>query len=269
MPKPLIQWVLICFALAGCLSSVLALDITLKKANWGKVSNHEIQKVLESTAMQLLPHSPILRRSKIEVSRTQSSPIVLHERGTGGAYQVKLNTGERFWTQYAFQFSHELGHIICGYKKGENGNQWFEECICEVASLYSLNNITKEWSRKPPFPNWKSYAKEFSKYAEARIRDAKMPKSFSLSSWWRENREVLSKNPSMRRQNLWVAVKLLPLFQSDPTLAWSTCNWLNQKKTNKARSFRRSLQDWKDSCPSPKEKQFVKEVAKLFGIHMN
>ena len=93
------------------------MEIRLKKANWGNVSSGEIKKVLGLTAQQFVPFSPLLKGAKIDVSRTQSSPIVLHARGKGATYQVKLNTRERFWTQYVFQFAHELGHIICGYKK--------------------------------------------------------------------------------------------------------------------------------------------------------
>jgi len=246
-----------------------ALEIKLKKENWGNVSSEEIKKVLSFTAKQFVPCSPLLKEAKIEVSRTQSSPIVLHARGKEGTYQVKLNTRERFWTQYAFQFAHELGHIICGYQKGYDGNQWFEECLCEVASLYCLKSISKTWAQKPPYPRWQNYAKEFSKYANARIRDAKIPENFSLPNWWRNNRKALSQNQGMRRQYIWVATKLLPLFQTNPVIAWSACKWLNHKKSNSVRSFRKSLQDWKNSCPDQKYEDFVTQVAKLFEVYLS
>lgn len=247
----------------------IALEIKLKKENWGNVSSGEIKKVLGFTAKQLVPYSPLLKGAKVEVSRAQSSPIVLHARGKEGAYQVKLNTRERFWTQYAFQFAHELGHIICGYKKGYDGNQWFEECLCEVASLYCLQSISKTWAQKPPYPRWESYAKEFSKYANSRMRDAKIPENFSLPNWWRNNRKPLSQNQGMRRQYIWVATKLLPLFQTNPAIAWSACKWLNHTKSNSVRSFRKSLQDWKNSCPGPNQKEFVTQVAKLFEVYLS
>ena len=64
-------------------------------------------------------------------------PIVLFKRGPRGGSSL-LNTSDRYWCQYAFQFAHEIGHILCRYKDGDSTNKWFEETLCETASLYAL-----------------------------------------------------------------------------------------------------------------------------------
>ena len=104
-------------------------------------------KVLDSVTRQIWPFVQLEKLDPICVNRSRTGPIVLYERGKQGEYLVKLNTEKTYWCQYAFQFAHELGHIICGYKKGDRSNLWFEETICETASLFVLRRMTKEWKK--------------------------------------------------------------------------------------------------------------------------
>ena len=105
----------------------------------GGTGNHQdIVAVLRSVAEIMFPLGGKPTYNSIWVSRSEQGPIVLYQRGKQGEYIVKLNTQDRFWCQYAFQFSHEIGHILCGYKDGDASNLWFEETLGEVASLYAL-----------------------------------------------------------------------------------------------------------------------------------
>ena len=101
----------------------LAFEIALKNNNWGDASEKEVIAVLQTTADQFVPLVTKLSGLKVLVSTTNGSPIVLHQRTKDEELQIKLGTKNRNWCQYVFQFAHELGHIICGFKQGNKSNQ--------------------------------------------------------------------------------------------------------------------------------------------------
>ncbi|MCP6756902.1 hypothetical protein NL533_35270, partial [Klebsiella pneumoniae] len=70
---------------------------------------------------------------------------------------LKLDTSNTFWSQYAYQFAHEFCHVLCGYREDDPGTQWFEETLCETASLFVLRAMAREWKTAPPYPHWKDY----------------------------------------------------------------------------------------------------------------
>lgn len=246
--------------------NALAFEISLKKNNWGDASDIEIRGVLQTTADQFVPLVKKLSGLKVLVSTTNGSPIVLHQRTKDDELQIKLGTKNRYWCQYVFQFAHELGHIICGFEQGNQSNQWFEESLCEAASLYALKSLSVLWSTSPPYPNWQSYAPEFLKYRIDRIKGSSCPENFQLPSWWRENRVALSRNAGLRKQNLWIAVKLLSIIEQNPGSAWSACSWLNHSQDGQSKTFEEYLSDWYGACPQTGQKKFVRQVINLFGI---
>ena len=261
------RWINIVFPLL-CISSTWGnkYPIVLSTSDWGMVEENEIQAVLNSTWMIFIPFSESIKSSEIQVERTVSSPITFYKKSKDGKYRIGLSANNRNWCQYVFQFAHELGHIICGMKKGDQSNQWFEESLCEAASLFALNRISETWEKSPPYPDWKSFAIEFKIYREARIQNSSYPENFHLPSWWEKNRSLLSKNSSLRKENLWVAITLLNLIEKDPGVAWSACRWLNHLKSSQIKSFENYLNDWKNSCQKIEQKEFVHEIMYAFGL---
>ena len=240
-------------------------EIKVVDANW-QASLRDIHAVLHSASSQLWTHAAQQKLDTIVVNRSNSGPIVLFRRGDKGQYFVNLDTNQQFWCQYAFQFAHEFGHIICGYKAGSNDNQWFEESLCETASLFAMRRMTEAWKTAAPYPNWKSYGPQFRKYAQDRIDEHPWPKQKSVAQWYRENAVALRKNPTDRQKNTTVATHLLTLFEEKPE-RWAATAYLNVGKTNKSIDFRTYLADWSTACPL-KHKAFVTEIALLFGMKL-
>ena len=242
-------------------------QIIIKPNIWGGASTRDIQKILNSAARQLWPYAHQSKLAPIKIERSRTGPIVLYRRGENGEYLMRLDSEKTYWSQYAFQFAHELGHIICGYKKGDQSNLWFEETLCETASLFALRGMTKEWKKKPPYPNWKLYGEEFAKYAQKRIKKYPWPKNKSLGDWFKERKDTLVKEPANRGRNVRLASKLLPLFEEEP-LGWGACAFINVKKSNNKRSFPKYLKDWKKSCKAIQQKEFVEKIALGFMINL-
>jgi hypothetical protein len=240
--------------------------IRLGLSNWGTAQKVEVLTVLESSKQVLLPYSERIQQCSIVVESTKAMPSTLYKRTNTDEIQIKISAKDRYWCQYVFQFAHELGHIMCGFKKGDPSNEWFEESICEAASLYVLEKLSTHWSASPPYPTWKSYAPEFVKYRIDRIKGSSCPENFQLPSWWRENRIALSRNAGLRKQNLWIAVKLLSIIEQNPRSAWSACSWLNHSQNGQSKTFEEYLSDWYGACPQTGQKKFVRQVINLFGI---
>ena len=240
-------------------------EIRVIKADWGGASLRDIGKVLNSTAKQLWPHASQDRLDTIIVDRSRTGPIVLYRRGNEKQYLVRLDTQKTFWSQYAFQFAHEFGHIICGYKAGDQSNQWFEESLCETASLFAMRRMREDWVQNPPYPNWKSYAQSLDEYAQERLDKHAWPAELSVGQWYAQHKKALRETPTDRAKNTTIATKFLPLFEQQPG-RWSAVAYLNVHKTNSARDFPTYLADWKRACPKAFQKEFVGKLEKTFGV---
>ena len=233
--------------------------------DWGTGYPEDISAVLKSVAEIMFPLGGKPPYSNIMVGRSENGPIVLYKRGSKGQYLINLNSKDRYWCQYAFQFSHEIGHILCGFKDGDPSNLWFEETLGEVASLYSLLRMEEKWKHSAPYPHWKAYAPEFTKYARERKRKYKDQIPSNLKKWFHENQKVLAKHPVDRPRNAALAIQLLPRFENS-SVGWTTCAYLNDQKNKEAKSFESYLYDWYRSCPHTEQKGFVKKIAAEFGI---
>jgi hypothetical protein len=239
------------------------------RAQGGKEWNasiEDVEKVLRTTAAEMWKHFPDRKLHPILV-QPKGGPIVLYQRGSKGEYIVRLNTGDTYWAQYAFQFAHEFTHILCVYREGDSGNLWLEESLCELASLYALRQMSQTWKTRPPYPNWKDYAAKLNDYADERLKKATLPEKMTLAQWYAENAESLSKEGTQREKNLIVAAALLPLIEKEPE-HWAAVEHLNTGKTKEPRTFAKCLADWHANVPE-KHKAFVKAVGERFGVKVD
>ena len=110
----------------------------------------DIRRLLDSTGRELWRYFPDYRIEPFVVRRGHESPIVWYQRNARREIVMLLNTEETYWSQYAYQFAHEFCHILCGYDEDYKGNQWFEEAICETASLFALRAMARAWEHDPP-----------------------------------------------------------------------------------------------------------------------
>lgn len=237
--------------------------IEVVPGGWGDASVPDIRAVLDSTAAELLKNFPGREAPVIRVERGKQSPIVLYARGPRGEHVVRLTTESTYWSQYAYQFAHELGHILSGYREGENPNKWLEESLCETASLYALRAMAKSWSATPPYPHWGSYARHLREYAEKRIAETADPGG-SIADWYRRNEKDLRADGTRRELNAVVAKALLPLFEEDPG-RWEAVSWLNHEPKRAGRSLADHLAAWARSVPA-RHAAFVRRAASLFGV---
>lgn len=251
-------------------SRKLGLSIQVRDGGWGQTSPENIEPVLYSVADELLSRFHGKAPGTIVVSHTEGNPIVLYERGPGGEYHVQLHATGSNWHLYVYEFAHELCHILSNYGEnigdGDKYNQWFEETLCETASLYTLKALAASWAARPENPDFAQQASRLNGFFNRLLHEAhrRLPPQAPLSAWLAGNEDALRHNPYLREKNEVVANLLLPLFEKDPQ-NWATLAYLNLDPNNARLELRDYLDHWYRDAPE-QHKAFIGDILSLFAL---
>jgi hypothetical protein len=249
------------------------LDIRVGDAGWGNADKEDIERVLYSVAAELEPYFPHGKLPPIKVEHGDDTPIALYEKIAGGQYVILLTAKDRHWSQLAYQFAHELTHVLSNFDnnalrqaKQQDPNQWFEESLCEAASLFALKQMAATWEVSPPYEAWKSYAPALRRYADEMKRESHrtLPGGMTLANWFGQNENAVRTNPYQRANNEIVATRLLALFEQHPE-QWGAISYLNHDSKVGATDIREYLQRWYVCCPDA-HKAFVLQVMAELGL---
>lgn len=230
---------------------------------WEGAAPADVVAVLESAGAQLLGHVPAAARPTIAVA-ARGGPIALFDRTPEGHFQVRLDTGGNHWAQYGFQFGHEICHVLCRSGPRMRTHLWFEEAVCETASLFVLRAMADAWEEEPPYPNWRGFAPHLRDYAAKRAAQSPRPPAMPLAAWYARHRDELRERPTDRDNGLAIATALLPLFEESPD-RWAAIHWLNPADQPQPAEFRDHLATWRDRVP-PEQADAVEAVAEAFGV---
>ena len=141
---------------------------------------------------------------KLRVDSHTSGPphIWLHFDGTPIAWIV-VDIGPRDWSKLAYQFGHELGHVLCNSwgpdAKAANPCQWLEEALVESFSIRGLGLLADSWERNPPFPGNAAFGGAIRRYREDlltkyRTFAAEVGADRGLVGWFAAQRAALETN---------------------------------------------------------------------------
>jgi hypothetical protein len=245
----------------------LALDLQVAKDGWAGAPGADVRAVCLSAAMEIRKHLPERSFETISITYSKQGPMAVYGFGSGGERRVLLNTQETYWSQYAYQFAHEFCHIACNYRDSDKSNHWFEESLCETASIFALRRMAETWKTKAPYPNWTGYSKSLQSYVDDHMKKYDALGELTLAEWYRRNEDHLRKNSTDRPKNQVVAAALLPLFEKNPE-HWAALGSLNQWEKTKVLTWKEYLADWHARVPA-KHKGFVKDVAGMFELKVD
>lgn len=162
----------------------------------------DIEAVCRSAAVELTCYLPERDFDPISIRHdAKQGPIVIYGTGADGECRVLLNVEGTYWSQFSYQFGHEMCHILCNYRDGNKANLWFEESLCETASLFVLRQMAQTWKTKPPYANWKSYAEKLQEYAENRLKETEKLGDSTFAQWHQRNEPDLHKTGVNRAKN--------------------------------------------------------------------
>lgn len=235
-------------------SRSLGVDIRVAADGWGPVSVPEIGTALYAVADELVTVLPAKLSVPILVSRTRGNPVALYDRGPNGEYLVRLHASGQSWALYVYEFAHELCHVLSNHDqhaKAKRHNQWFEETLCETASLYALTRVAGAWELVAPSPVWAKRAPRLRAFYDRLMAEEtrRLPDGTSFAAWLAENERNLRANPYLRAKNDLVAKRLLPLFESDPK-RWRSLAYMNLDRTDPVAPLPAFLANWNDKAPA-------------------
>lgn len=237
-------------------SRKLGLDIRVEGEGWGTPRRDAIETVLYSVADELMSRLPKKLSRPILVTHTDANPVALYERGSHGEYLIRLHAQGESWHLYVYEFAHEFCHILSNYDENiapgvPRHNQWFEETLCETASLFTLKTLAQSWKETPPGPEMAAEADKLRRFFDLLISEGhrRLPPHTPLGIWLSENQEQLRNDPYLREKNEVVANLLLPLFQASPE-NWDALTYLNLDPADARNSLQEYLQHWYRNSPS-------------------
>lgn len=157
-----------------------------------------------------------------------------------------------YWSRTIYQFSHELCHMLTNHEDSriQPLHKWFEEAICETASIYVLRNV----HRSHEFPS--HYARHLAPYAEATTARYKID---DVLTWFNANRAKLEGDACVTDQQdvrlcNRVSGKLIPIFLEAPAL-WVECAYLGTWNVGNDRCFEDYLKSWQTRIQDTLERQ--------------
>lgn len=234
------------------------------KDGWGDALARDVAAVCSSTAETIFeviqPDST--QEPTILIVPGDQVPMVIAHRGPNGEYVVLLTARNKHWSQFAYQFSHELGHVLCGDLSPDQPQQWFEEAFCESLSIWALEEMGTIWQTQPPYVNWKDYAPHLSSYAKD-VRQ-RVETSDEISVWFQKNRDALSRNAYDRDSNLILAKHLATVAQKDSKF-YQSFYYLRRRADPAVPSMEGVLGNWLESCPAELRSGPV-AIGQLLGI---
>ena len=241
------------------------LRLRVVDSNWGDASSRSIEVLLTDVASHLTHLFRKPPRGLITVAPTPTAedvPITLYRPSSQAPFTILLSARDNYWCQFAYQFSHELCHVLSDYERLRQGpNAWFHETLCELAAIFVIRRMAERWLTSPPYPGRGDYAESLANYAEELLsrRERQLPTDINLSTWLQREEESLRQDCYQRDKNAVVAYILLPIFEYDPA-GWNAIRRLPSSST----MFRDYLAEWQVRVDRT-EKAFVKRILNAFA----
>jgi hypothetical protein len=227
--------------------------------NWGRMNPRSADKVVERMRQACLDEVRLLsdrQPTRLRVDEHASGPpaVWLHSDGSSMAWII-VDVGERAWAQLAYQFGHELGHVLANswqpHARPMPPCQWLEEALVEAFSLRGLGRLAASWKQDPPFPADQEFGNAIAEYranivrrysaladAQGLTRDA--------SAWFADHRneiEMPGLNPFAQAASL----TILSEYERAPTCV-EALGALNRWPGRSSLPIEEYLRMWEASC---------------------
>ena len=140
--------------------------------DWGRMIPASADRVLEAMRHACLDAVRLVSdrqpaRLRVDEHASGGPAVWLHSDPRTTAWVI-VDIGERAWCQLAYQFGHELGHVMANSwqvdAKPGGPSQWLEEAMVEANSLRGLGVLARNWRQAPPFPGDNAYADSITDY---------------------------------------------------------------------------------------------------------
>jgi hypothetical protein len=227
---------------------------------WGRMLPGAAENVLERMRSACLEGVRLLSErqpDRIRVDEHPSGPpaIWLHRDESRTAWII-VDIGERAWSQLAYQFGHELGHVLANswqsYGKPGGPCQWLEESLVEAFSLRGLGKLASSWKRDPPFPKDNAYGAAIASYrhdVEEKYRKlaAGQGGAGNLAEWYRRHRPRIEAGDGLNEFAQAASLQILEIYERTPNSV-EAIGALNRWPGRSHLPLTEYLREWGASC---------------------
>ncbi|SEE50615.1 hypothetical protein SAMN05444164_8384 [Bradyrhizobium erythrophlei] len=120
---------------------------------------------------------------------------------------IILDVGAADWCRLAYQFGHELGHVLANSwqfsAKPQPPTQWLEEALVETFSIHGLRLLADSWEQSPPFAGDQAFAGAIRQYRanllQANKSDGAAGSPDDAALWFHANRGQMEAGQSVPR----------------------------------------------------------------------
>jgi len=224
---------------------------------WGASPPEAVSRVLSRARHACL--SGLTLRSdrqpdKIRIDNHADGPpaIWLHDDPRNTAWII-VDVGPLDWSKLAYQFGHELGHVLCNswdrLAKPRLPTQWLEEAMVEAFSIRGLGRLAAGWERNPPFAGDAGFSASLRQYRgniiENCAKATEIAPGADIDSWFRAYRTRLERG---RSEPVGAAVLgILTLLESDAACV-EDLGALNRWPSRSGVPIEDYLVSWEQSC---------------------
>ncbi|MGX5805677.1 hypothetical protein ACWGS9_31320 [Bradyrhizobium sp. Arg314] len=239
-------------------ASLLIAPIELA-GDWGRMLPRSADLVVERMRHACLDGVRLVSdrqpaRLRVDEHTSGSPAIWLHPDDSDMAWII-VDIGERDWSKLAYQFGHELGHVLANSWQADAKPvppcQWLEEAMVEAFSLHGLGRLAKDWKQNPPFAGDNAFGDAIAGYRENIIKAyAALADSQGLTRdaavWFTDHRseiEIPGLNPFAQAMSLTILAEYEQAPESVEALG-ALNRWPDRTAVPVIQYFER----WKESC---------------------
>jgi hypothetical protein len=226
---------------------------------WGGSAPADATVVIERMRAACLTGVALLSDRQPEKLRVDdhsgSTPSIwLHTEDPTTGWIIVI-VGTRDWCKLAYQFGHELGHVLCNSwawdAEPRNPCQWIEEALVEAFSIRGLGLLADGWTHAPPFPSDAAYAGYIRSYREtilARNRTSAQDQDAATGfyTWFETHKAILEEHGDVETARGAVPT-MLGLLEGDATMI-ADMGALNRWPGRSGVPLHDYLELWEKSC---------------------
>jgi hypothetical protein len=235
--------------------SLIAAPLTLR-GDWGASPRAAVLEVLERIRRACLFDIKLLsdrQPEKLTVeSRTGSFPAIwLHDEDGRLAWTI-VNIAPCAWGQLAYQFGHELGHVLCNSwdqsARPLAPCQWLEEALAEAFTIRGLDRLAESWKQDPPLENDRDYANMLRRYRSDLIEKyGGYPPDDKVIAWFSAARILLDVEGGESEAKGPPTLAILAEMEKNPDCV-ADLGALNRWPLRSGAALAAYLTQWEQSC---------------------
>jgi hypothetical protein len=193
-------------------------------------------------------------RLRVDEHPSGSPAVWLHADGSSMAWII-VDIGPQDWSKLAYQFGHELGHVMANswqpHAKPKPPCQWLEEAMVEAFSVRGLGRLAESWKQNPPFAGDNAFGDSISRYRQNIIQNYtaladQQGLSHGAAKWFSDHRGDIEK-PGLNLFAQAFSVSVLGEYERIPSCV-EALGALNRWPGRTGVQIEEYFREWEASC---------------------